>query len=860
MFLFLNKIQILFLDHSITKAVPANETSLLIDHLSPITEYAIQVQLFTKISESENSSVLKITTMPGAPSPPFNLVYKQIDSVLQLSWSAPLIQFGPLSYNVTLVGYKPFDGLFYSKLQYKTELTTLLNISVSPSSIYNISVVAYNYGRASDPLFGTVASLALESFCGPIPIKPVLSEITPNSVTIKIKPVVNSNCSVSYYQIIVSETNEYSTSLNLLNFSSYNVSKTNGQKQYISKQIYPFQEQLQVTVGDDSTNPYWSAPLKANSTYLVFVRFVSIWLDSTLFSPISNPLSFSTEPELNLTLEIKNIAPGSLLLYIKEQPNGFFYEVIVSLDKLHSSTIINVTYQTSTLMNLRYYLAKKGIVKLGESLILVGSGDTENDIFDHQLSDNQTYYIYLRYLVFENSYARYSNLLGVIKENLANGTKLIMNLDTISTDGFLLKLSALNFNFGIIRIIGVKLKHNNSFTNSLYYLLPVTYDKARKNDTQVPFVAAQFSTNELQNEVKFLFGFSHHSFRKRRSNDFFSEPLERNTFYSIFATHQLPSGTIKVVLPATNPYKYDGEAPTLLDSDSFSTTTVLPPTLLDNDSSLSTGAKAAIITVSVAVVIFIFIIWIIYKVYKYRKASRNHSESFSENTVKKNTIGRTNMSFEPECNNSFKENYELHYKVNQNFQPVQSAEFKNYVCLLKSNQMLSKQFGLLDDASLFICSHGKNVQNSHKNRYEKCLPTDGSRFVLKEDKIEGTSDYINASVVSSYKKSNAYIATQAPLPATIKDFWSMLWQSKSATIVMLCKRIENGVANAQLYWPNLNQEEKYGKVQVRNDCHEKLDGKSFTLSFKIISIRKIYKYIRIYINIHEFIKFFLYYT
>ena len=41
-------------------------------------------------------------------------------------------------------------------------------------------------------------------------------------------------------------------------------------------------------------------------------------------------------------------------------------------------------------------------------------------------------------------------------------------------------------------------------------------------------------------------------------------------------------------------------------------------------------------------------------------------------------------------------------------------------------------------------------------------------------------------------KKKAFIATQAPIPDTIPDFWRMIWQHSSLTIVMLSNETESG--------------------------------------------------------------------
>ncbi|CAB4003337.1 partial, partial [Paramuricea clavata] len=92
--------------------------------------------------------------------------------------------------------------------------------------------------------------------------------------------------------------------------------------------------------------------------------------------------------------------------------------------------------------------------------------------------------------------------------------------------------------------------------------------------------------------------------------------------------------------------------------------------------------------------------------------------------------------------------------------------------------------------------------NKQKNRYANVLPYDESRVKLSLiPGVEG-SDYINANYVDGYMKKKAFIATQAPIPDTIADFWRMVWQECSLTIVMLSNEMESGRIKVHRYWPN----------------------------------------------------------
>uniref|UniRef100_A0A8D3AI61 Tyrosine-protein phosphatase non-receptor type 9 n=1 Tax=Scophthalmus maximus TaxID=52904 RepID=A0A8D3AI61_SCOMX len=115
--------------------------------------------------------------------------------------------------------------------------------------------------------------------------------------------------------------------------------------------------------------------------------------------------------------------------------------------------------------------------------------------------------------------------------------------------------------------------------------------------------------------------------------------------------------------------------------------------------------------------------------------------------------------------------------------------------------------------------YSKKLSNQIKNRYSDVLCLDQSRVRLCElsDDEDETSDYINASFMDGYKRSNAYIATQGPLPKTFGDFWRMVWEQMVLLIVMTTRVVERGRVKCGQYWPlEEGRTEQHGYFLVRN--------------------------------------------
>lgn len=110
-------------------------------------------------------------------------------------------------------------------------------------------------------------------------------------------------------------------------------------------------------------------------------------------------------------------------------------------------------------------------------------------------------------------------------------------------------------------------------------------------------------------------------------------------------------------------------------------------------------------------------------------------------------------------------------------------------------------------------------QNASKNRSRSFIPYDQGRVWLFPLPKQPYSNYINASYIDGFRHRKAYVATQSPLPQTMEDYWRMVWELHSLTLVMLNREDETETFDP--YFP-LEGAAEFGNIRVefvRKDEH-----------------------------------------
>ncbi|KAF3835237.1 hypothetical protein F7725_027795, partial [Dissostichus mawsoni] len=285
-----------------------------------------------------------------------------------------------------------------------------------------------------------------------------------------------------------------------------------------------------------------------------------------------------------------------------------------------------------------------------------------------------------------------------------------------------------------------------------------------------------------------------------------NKPLEPGQEYVFFLLAELNATVGKMF--ATSPY----------------TDTVMTPALVVDPLTIETGDGLIWVVGPVLAVVFIICIVIAILLYKNRKRKEseprtkcllNNADITPHHPTDPVEMRRINFQTPDSGLSSPHSEADFDYESMMSHPPIPISELAEHTEVLKANDnlKLSQEYESIDPGQQFTWEHSNLEVNKPKNRYANVIAYDHSRVILAPiDGITG-SDYINSNYIDGYRKQNAYIATQGPLPETFGDFWRMVWEQRAATVVMMTRLEEKSRIKCDQYWPS-RATETYGMTQV----------------------------------------------
>lgn len=140
-------------------------------------------------------------------------------------------------------------------------------------------------------------------------------------------------------------------------------------------------------------------------------------------------------------------------------------------------------------------------------------------------------------------------------------------------------------------------------------------------------------------------------------------------------------------------------------------------------------------------------------------------------------------------------------------------------------QIPKKRVGILHHTA-------KLPDNQSRNRFIDVLPYEDTRVSIAP-MHDNSTGYINASHITMPVAGDKvrYIAAQAPMQNTVRDWWRMIWEQGVQVIAMLTKLQEGGKEKCFRYWPNFvssNNTAEFGPFRIIGQFSN--DSGSYTTS------------------------------
>jgi len=139
------------------------------------------------------------------------------------------------------------------------------------------------------------------------------------------------------------------------------------------------------------------------------------------------------------------------------------------------------------------------------------------------------------------------------------------------------------------------------------------------------------------------------------------------------------------------------------------------------------------------------------------------------------------------------------------------------------------------------CAGGHRADNREKNRDVLIVPPDNFRPYLTSFQGNSFTDYINAVFVDGYTRPREYVVTEWPLPTTLGDVWSTVYDHDCSAVVVLTSPPPS--SNYPAFWPDGRRAVKYGPVftvePVSQSHYPNIKSWIFRINKKIVSLTEL---------------------
>ncbi|XP_014832070.1 PREDICTED: receptor-type tyrosine-protein phosphatase zeta-like isoform X2 [Poecilia mexicana] len=117
---------------------------------------------------------------------------------------------------------------------------------------------------------------------------------------------------------------------------------------------------------------------------------------------------------------------------------------------------------------------------------------------------------------------------------------------------------------------------------------------------------------------------------------------------------------------------------------------------------------------------------------------------------------------------------------------------------------MDKQFKLISQRQAKHADYSTALKdgNAERNRARALMPVERSRVSLAASESNSTG-YINASYVTGHHCCKGFIVSQTPMSSTVEDFWRMIWEHNTHTVICLPDtHNQNEKRDCCVYWPS----------------------------------------------------------